>query len=142
MIYISIKDFNSFTSLSNKGKIKVPEILFFNSNGYLVKNRFNNKRCTKVINEIEKIDSLKFNKKITINDWSENISPLNKDLTEKGTIFIIINWAKFVCKFNEESFDWYKELKKQNPNLKVNCIEFRYTRKMEFNRTAEKNIKY
>ena len=118
----SIKDFNSFAYLNNNDKLQVPEILFFNSNGYLVKNRFNDNECSQVINEIEKIDLLKFNKKITIKDWLKYISPLNQDITENGSIFIIINWAKFVDKFNEQSFEWYKELKNQNSNLKVNCI--------------------
>lgn len=117
-----IKDFNSFAYLNNNDKLQVPEILFFNSNGYLVKNRFNDNECSQVINEIEKINSLKFNKKITINDWLKHISPLNQDITENGSLFIIINWAKFVDKFNEQSFEWYKELKNQNSNLKVNCI--------------------
>jgi hypothetical protein len=118
----SIKSFNSFAYLNNDDKLQVPEILFFNSNGFLVKNRFNDNECSQVINEIEKIDSLKFNKNITINDWLEHISPLNNDTTENGSIYIIINWAKFVDKFNEQSFEWYKELKNQDSNLKVNCI--------------------
>lgn len=118
----TIKDFNSFAHLNNNDKLQVPEILFFNSNGHLVKNRFNDNECSQVINEVEKINSLKFNKKVTINDWLKHISPLNKDLTEKGNIYIIINWAKFVDKFNEQSFEWHKELKNQNSDLKVNCI--------------------
>lgn len=118
----TIKDFNSFVYLNNNDKLQVPEILFFNSNGYLVKNRFNDNECSQVINEIEKINSLKFNKNETINEWLKYISPLHQDLTEKNNIYIIINWAKFVDKFNEQSFEWYKQLKKSNSNLKINCI--------------------
>ena len=118
----TIKDFTSFAHFNNDGKLQVPEILFFNSNGYLVKNRFNNNECSQVINEIEKINSLKFNKKITINDWLEHISPLNQDSTVKDNIYIIINWAKFVDKFNGQSFEWYNQLRNKNSNLKVNCI--------------------
>ncbi|UOX32960.1 hypothetical protein LXD69_13040 [Flavobacterium sediminilitoris] len=120
----TIKDFNSFVYLNNNDKLQVPEILFFNSNGYLVKNRFNDNECSQVINEIEKINSLKFNKNVTINDWLKYISPLHQDLTEKNNIYVIINWAKFVDKFNEQSFEWYNQLKKSNSNsnLKINCI--------------------
>lgn len=118
----TIKDFNSFVYLNNNDKLQVPEILFFNSNGYLVKNRFNDNECSQVINEIEKINSLKFNKNVTINDWLKYISPLHQDLTEKNNIYVIINWAKFVDKFNEQSFEWYNQLKNSNSNLKINCI--------------------
>lgn len=118
----TIKSFNSFAQLNNDDKLQVPEILFFNSDGNLVKNRFNNNECSQVINDIEKIDKLKFDKNLTINDWLKHILPINQDTTTTGNIYIIINWAKFVDKFNEQSFEWYNELKNQNSNLKVNCI--------------------
>lgn len=133
----SIKSFNSFAHLNNDDKLQVPEILFFNSKGFLVKNRFNDNECSQVINEIEKIDSLKFNKNISINDWLEHISPLNNDITENGNIYIIINWAKFVDKFNEQSFEWYKELKNQDSNLKVNCILLNLDIQEKWNLTEE-----
>lgn len=118
----SIKDYTSFLYFNNNDKLQVPEILFFNSNGYLVKNRFNNNECSLVINDIQKINSLEFDKNISIDELLKNISPLYKNSNETEKYYVVINWAKFVGKINTQSFDWYKELKKSSTKSSVNCI--------------------
>jgi hypothetical protein len=100
----------------------VPEILFFNTDGYLVKNRFNNNECSQVINDIQKINSLEYDKNITINDLLKNITPVYKNSSETKKYYVVINWAKFVGKINKQSFDWYNDLKKSSSNTIVNCI--------------------
>lgn len=118
----TIKDFTSFVYFNNTDKLQVPEILFFNSDGYLVKNRFNNNECSQVINDIQKINSLEFDKNITINELLKNITPVYKNSTETKKYYVVINWAKFVGKINKQSFDWYNDLKKSSSNTNVNCI--------------------
>ena len=117
-----LKDFKSFANFNNSDRLQIPEILFFNSQGYLVKNRFNNNECTQVINDIEKINSLEFDKNVKIQDWFDNIKPLYNGLKNNNEYYVIINWAIYVDKINKQSFSWYNELKKSTSKSKVNCI--------------------
>ena len=123
-IYV-LKDFKSFAEYNNEGKLQVPEILFFNSSGYLVKNRFNDNECTQVITDIKKINKLKFDKNVNINQYKLKIKNLNQPtLNEDDKVYeyyIIINWAKFVKDFNTQSFDWYKQLAANPLKSKVKC---------------------
>ena len=120
-LYI-LNDFASFANFNNNNRLQVPEILFFNSQGYLVKNRFNNNECTEVINDIEKINSFEFDKNVKIEDWLKNIKPLHNGSKSDKEYFVIINWAIYVGKINKQSFSWYNELKKTISNSNVNCI--------------------
>ncbi|MEY4834533.1 MAG: hypothetical protein RI980_648 [Bacteroidota bacterium] len=118
----SLKNFSSFAKFNNLDLLQVPEILFFNSNGYLVKNRFNNNECSKVINDIKKIDNLSFDKKNTIDQLLSDLSSFYNNKVEENTIYVVINWAKFVDDFNKQSFEWYNELKNSSNEIKVKCI--------------------
>lgn len=118
----ALKNFSSFAKFNNLDLLQVPEILFFNSNGYLVKNRFNNNECSKVINDIKKIDNLSFDKKNTIDQLLSDLSSFYNNKVEENTIYVVINWAKFVDDFNKQSFEWYNELKNSSNEIKVKCI--------------------
>ncbi len=118
----ALKNFSSFAKFNNLDLLQVPEILFFNSNGYLVKNRFNNNECSKVINDIKKIDNLSFDKKSTIDQLLSDLSSFYNNKVEENTIYVVINWAKFVDDFNKQSFEWYNELKNSSNEIKVKCI--------------------
>lgn len=123
-IYV-LKDFKSFAEYNNEGKLQVPEILFFNSSGYLVKNRFNNNECTQVITDIKKINSMKFDKNRNIADYTKRFAPLNtvpqNDINKIYDYYIIINWAKYTKEFNDQSFEWYLQFKKSGLASKVKC---------------------
>jgi hypothetical protein len=123
-IYV-LKDFKSFAEYNNQGKLQVPEILIFNSSGYLVKNRFNNNECTQVITDIKKINKMKFNKDFNISQYAQKITPLNTVTQNDGNsvydYYIIINWARFVDNYNEQSFEWYKQLKQNEGTTKIKC---------------------
>lgn len=114
-IYV-FKNFKGFAEHYNEGKLQVPEILFFNSSGYLVKNRFNANECTQVITDIKNIDKMKFDANVNITDYTQRIAPLNtlppNNENKVYDYYIIINWAKYTEKFNKQSFEWYADFKK------------------------------
>ncbi|WP_100075590.1 hypothetical protein [Chryseobacterium camelliae] len=122
-LYI-LKDFKSFAYFNNNDKLQVPEILFFNNQGYLVKNRFNNNECTEVISDIEKVNRYKSDKKVTLQDWLQFISPLKNPQPgiDHNKITVVINWAIFTDQYNEQSFEWYKKIRALSLSTKINCI--------------------
>ncbi|WP_294276971.1 hypothetical protein [uncultured Chryseobacterium sp.] len=122
-LYI-LKDFKSFAYFNNNDKLQVPEILFFNSEGYLVKNRFNNNECTEVISDIETVNRYKSDKKITLQDWLQFINPLKnpQPAIDHNKITVVINWAIFTDQYNEQSFEWYKRIRSLSLSTKINCI--------------------
>lgn len=120
----TLRDFKSFAYFNNNDKLQVPEILFFNSEGYLVKNRFNNNECTEVISDIEKVNRYKSDKKVTLEDWLHFISPLKEQQSaiDHKKITVIINWAIFTDHYNEQSFEWYTKIRALSLFSKINCI--------------------
>jgi CRISPR/Cas system-associated endonuclease/helicase Cas3 len=75
-----------------------------------------------VINDIKKIDNLSFDKKNTIDQLLSDLSSFYNNKVEENTIYVVINWAKFVDDFNKQSFEWYNELKNSSNEIKVKCI--------------------
>jgi len=75
--------------------------------------------------QVEQINSLEFDENIKIDYWIERIKPMNQDLIEnedRKECTIIINWVKFIGKYNKYSFKFYNQLKNSPSYSKVNVI--------------------
>jgi len=121
----TLKDIFAFKEFHFTGKLNFTDVLFFNSDGYLVKNRFNKGECSQVINEIEQINSAEFEKNTKVDYWLKYIKPIKQSSIEtegEKEYTVIINWAKFIGKYNKQSFEWYNELKNSPSYSKINVI--------------------
>lgn len=112
---VTLKDINSFSYYNETDKLTVPEAYFFNRKGFRLKGNFDATSCGQTINNLEKLNKKSFDKTDSIDNWIKEfkfLQPQSSDLYNSGYDgFIIINWAIFLPKMNEASFNWYKSLK-------------------------------
>ncbi len=113
----TLRDINIFSYYNSTEKLTVPEAYFFNREGYRI-NGFSGTDCGNEITGLQKINKKSFDKNETINDWVSYFSFIQpnkeEDLLNSGyDFFVVINWAVFLPKMNEVSFNWYYALKKE-----------------------------
>ncbi len=113
----TLKNINNFSFYNTNELLVVPEAYFFNKEGFRVKG-FQGTGCGQLIKDLEKINKKRVDKSDTITKWTEHLSFFENNeeiLLESGyDFFIIINWAKYLPKENEISFNWYNSLKVEN----------------------------
>lgn len=118
-----LKDINSFSYYNHYDKLVVPEVYYFNRDGYRIKSNVNLDACGQELSNIDKINKRSFDKKDNLRAWMEHFKFIdsNEDIFSSSyDAFIVINWAKFLPKMNEVSFNWYNSTKKlNNPKIRV-----------------------
>lgn len=114
----TLRGINDFSFYNRNELLVVPEAYFFNREGFRVKG-YNGISCGQVIRDLEKINKKRVDKTDTIAKWAAHFSFFeNNDeelLNSSYDFFVIINWAKYLPKENEVSFNWYNSLKTENP---------------------------
>jgi len=113
---VALKDISVFSNYNDSQKLTVPEAYFFNKDGYRVKG-FDGTSCGSEITGLKKINKKSFIKDDKINDWVKNFTffqNIDEDLLNSGyDFFVIINWATYLPKENQTSFNWYNALKQE-----------------------------
>ncbi|AWI24630.1 hypothetical protein [Flavobacterium pallidum] len=121
---VTLKNFNAFANYNKQDKLSVPEIYFFNREGFMVRNRFNKNECTEVIGDIDKINAMKAIRTEKLSAWLSQIAVSEGNDTQTSPdCTIIIDWAVFAGKeMNAQAFEWYREINKQKANgRKIKC---------------------
>lgn len=120
-----IKDFKSFIAFSND--IMIPNGFFYNKNAYYVDYNATPKNCNAnvggFISDLKNLNQQE-NKSKNLRDVIHYIVDKSEDplVFEEGyDVYILITWAKFVGKLNEEkAFQWVELIKKTDfDGLKV-----------------------
>ena len=123
--FYKVKNFNSFIAISNN--IMIPNGFFYNKNGFFVDYNQTPKMCNANVSKFI-LDLKNINQE---EKGTKNIKQIMKYLCDKNgnsiefedgyDVYILITWAKFVGKLNDEkAFDWFNIIKKTNfEDLKV-----------------------
>ncbi len=110
----SLKDIQTFAAFNGDGKLSLPEILFFYANGEQVKNKFNERECTNILNDYQRINDLAIDEKaLKFTEQVNQFRPFNQSKLAENQISVVIFYAKFVeniKKVNQQSFEWYQEI--------------------------------
>jgi wobble nucleotide-excising tRNase len=110
----SLKDIQTFAAFNDEDKLNLPEILFFNANGEQVKNKFNERECTNILNDYQKINDLAIDEKAyKFTEQVNQFRPFNQSKLAENQVSVVIFYAKFVDnikKVNQQSFEWYQEI--------------------------------
>jgi hypothetical protein len=125
-----LKDTISFNKFYTEG-IGIPEIRFYDSNGYLMLYR-DEKKCNaqndSLISFLNPSNVSKIDSSNNIKDYLKNIKMLNgKDIEQKHfenfDYYLIIYWAKWAGKVNKKKMvDWENSIK-QKSGLKIMAIK-------------------
>ncbi|MUV04898.1 hypothetical protein GN157_14375 [Flavobacterium rakeshii] len=120
------KDLTSYVTAIKRG-MKIPNAMFFNSSGNFVNYQKTPEDCNaKVsgfIGDIKAIDSLTEDISFNVFKMTDFLVKPNGDKIEieKGyDAYVLINWALYAGKLNEEkAFDWVNLLKQNEKDFKV-----------------------
>ncbi|GLB48350.1 hypothetical protein [Neptunitalea lumnitzerae] len=125
-----LKGLKELVALSNAEGLTIPNVQFYNKDGFFVSNVWSKGECTQVKNEIDAINTQPYTEDKTIAFWLDKIQafqiaeqPEGMDKIYDG--YIVISWAnwdflkpKLMRRLNKQSFEWYEQLK-DIPNMKV-----------------------
>ncbi|SFU75911.1 hypothetical protein SAMN05216480_12112 [Pustulibacterium marinum] len=119
----TLKGFENFVAFSKVGKLAVPEAYFFNAQGELIKNRNKGVSCGATIKKLAKVAHMKTDPTQTLEDFLKDVHILDqRTFMEDGTtLYVVINWAKFLSEQSEVSFNWFNSLH-HSDTLKVKVL--------------------
>jgi len=122
IFFKNINELNNFKKEFNQ--LKVPDAYFFNQKGTYVSYKKNAQECNAHVDDfiidLKNISTKHSNSKINIHSLNKYFVNTNNDkiTLKKGKIIVILSFAKFLGKVNNEhSFEWIKSLKKVNGDI-------------------------
>lgn len=118
-----LKNIKVFANYSETERLAVPEAYFFNTDGFLLKNKNEGVRCGATIKDLSKIMKSKIDSNQPLSNWLDELTFLGTEtfLSETYDLYVFINWALFLDSYNETSFNWYRSLKEKK-ELKIKVI--------------------
>jgi hypothetical protein len=118
-----LKNIKVFSNYSVTERLAVPEAYFFNTDGFLLKNKNKGVSCGATVKDLSKIIKSKIDSNQRLSNWFDELTFLGNEtfLSEKYDLYILINWALFLDSYNETSFNWYRSLKEKK-DLKIKVI--------------------
>jgi len=122
VFFKNINELNNFKKEFNE--LKVPDAYFFNQKGTYVSYKKNAQECNAHVDDfiidLKSIGTGHSNSNINLHSLNNFfVNGNNDELTmEKGKIIVILSFAKFLGKVNNEhSFEWIKSLRKVNDDI-------------------------
>lgn len=118
-----LKDIKVFGNYSATQRLAVPDAYFFNTDGFLLKNKNKGISCGANIKDLSKIMKSKIDSNQPLSNWLDELTFLGTEtfLSETYDLYVFINWALFLDSNNETSFNWYRSLKEKK-ELKIKVI--------------------
>ncbi len=115
----------------NKQIDGIPEILIFENNGKLIKYKNDNECNAKAFDFIEnlsKTDSLRYDKKTTLNNYLNKLRDFNGKAIkmEKDNnidFYLFVFWAKYVGRLNKDHVKIWEEQANNNKRSKIKVVK-------------------
>ena len=116
---LTFKDFEAFASAQQRGMLSIPDAMFFNAHGNLVRYKKEGEGCNAKVDDfltdLKQFSSLPDDTTITLNDLS---SLVNRDLaSQRPEVTVVVTWTIYAGRLNKtKAFEWVKLVDKAKAN--------------------------
>jgi len=111
----AFKDLNAFAAANAKNLINVPDVIFFNKSGNLVRYKKETEDCNaKVddfIGELENFSTLDEDPRVTMDELAQMLA--GKPINERADVNVFITWTVYAGRLNKtKAFEWIHLIEK------------------------------
>lgn len=108
----TLKDLKTWATYSKSNKIVVPEVHFYNKNGFKVSQKFSDSQCSQLLRNFETMENYPVNENEKITDVLNDFTFISEsEILNDFDFYIIINWALLTQNNHETAFNWYNSAK-------------------------------